>query len=162
MVTYNRIPILISNINTLRTALKKTKNIYDFDIFAICVLPDHIHMIIKPQIVEEYPKIISAIKHSFSRSVGQVCPTYGVSAGYKNKREKGIWQRRYFEHTIKSEDEMEKHLDYIHYNPVKHGYVLAVKDWPYSSFNEFVDKEWYNLNWGNNKDIEKIKDMNYE
>lgn len=161
IVTYNRIPILIDNIDVLREAFKNVKKYYSFELFAVCVLPDHIHMIIKPEIIEKYPKIISAIKHSFSKNVGQVCPTYDIAKGYINKREKGIFQRRYYEHTLKNEDEFEQHLDYIFYNPVKHGCVNSVKDWMYSSFHKFVKKNFYDINWGSSIS-DKVKDMNFE
>ena len=91
--------------------------------------------------------------------VGQVCPTYNLQEGYKNKREKGIFQRRYYEHKITSQEELNNHIDYIHYNPVKHGYVERVKDWEYSSFHRFVKNGFYDENWC---DFSNIKDMNYE
>ncbi len=73
-----------------------------------------------------------------------------------------MWQNRYWEHTLINEDDLNKHLDYIHYNPVKHGYVESVKDWKYSSFHKFVKNSLYDLNWGNNTDISNIIDMNIE
>ena len=82
--------------------------------------------------------------------------------GYKNKREKGLFQRRFFEHTICSQEELNNHINYIHYNPVKHGYVKCVKDWQYSSFHKFVKNNLYEENWGSAKDIEKFKSLNIE
>ena len=157
IITNNRRKILIQNISLLRESFKNTKKNYHFEIFAMVVLPDHFHVLVKPKDIHEYPKIISSIKHYFSRKfnvVGQVCPTYD--------RNKGIWQRRYHEHTIRDEDDLYKHLDYIHYNPVKHGYIKSVKDWEYSSFEKFVKRGNYELNWGSAQDIEKIKDLDYE
>ena len=70
---------------------------------------------------------------------------------YKNKHgEYGIWQRRYWEHMIRDEDDLNRHIDYIHYNPVKHGYVNCVKEWEYSSFHRFVQKQRLPLDWGDN------------
>lgn len=174
VVTYNRKPILIPNISLLRQALKNTKKNYPFEIFAIVVLPNHFHILIKPKNILEYPKIISSIKHSFSRNintVGQVCPTYKcinfnndqntyTKATYD--RNKLIWQRRYYEHTIRDEDDLNKHLDYIHYNPVKHGYVQNVKNWKLSSFNKFVKLGNYDLSWGSTEDIKHIQDLDYD
>ena len=94
--------------------------------------------------------------------VGQVCPTDNLKIGYKNKREKGIFQRRYYEHTIKNEIELNNQINYIHYNPVKHGLVKNVKDWRYSSFCKFVKQGLYDINWGCSKDIENIKDLDFE
>lgn len=95
----------------------------------------------------------------YSYCVGQVCPTYDLKKVYKNKREKGIFQRRYYEHTITSQEELNNHIDYIHYNPVKHGYVEAVRDWEYSSFHKFVKDGFYDENWC---DFDNVKDMDYE
>ena len=75
---------------------------------------------------------------------------YTTSQSQSKKKERGIWQRRYYEHTIRDENELEKYRNYIHYNPVKHKLATSAKDWEFSSFNKFVkngfyDKDWYNL-----------------
>ena len=116
-------------------------------------------MILHPKDIKQYPQIISSFKHSVSKNidVGQVCPTYG----YRNKREKGVFQRRYYEHTIKSEEELNNHIDYIHYNPMKH-YNISPKDWKYSSFHKFVKDNLLDENWGSANDIKNIIDMDYE
>ena len=76
IASYERKHIFIDNIEILRTAFKNTMQNYKFEIVAICVLPDHIHLILNPENIKEYSKIISSVKHSFSHDVGQVCPTY--------------------------------------------------------------------------------------
>ncbi|WP_409998162.1 REP-associated tyrosine transposase [Bradyrhizobium sp. SZCCHNS3055] len=70
------------------------------------------------------------------------------SASKLVKREKGIWQRRYWEHTIRDDRDFERHVDYIHYNPVKHGLVSLVADWPHSSFHRFVERGLLPSDWG--------------
>lgn len=162
ITSYDRKPIFIKNIDILRTAFKNTKAIYKYEIIAICVLPEHIHLILHPDNIEQYPQIISSIKHCFSRNVGQVCPTDDLKIGYKNKREKGVFQRRYWEHTIRDENELNNQINYIHYNPVKHNLVQNVKDWEFSSFHKFVEQNLYNINWGSQKDIKDIKDLDFE
>ena len=166
ITSYNRKPIFIKYIDILRSAFKNTLKNYKFEIIAICVLPDHIHLILNPENINEYSKIISSIKHYFSRNVGQVCPTdnsdNSLLTGYKNKREKGFFQRRFYEHTILNEEELNRNIDYIHYNPVKHGYVNSVKDWEYSSFHKFVKNNLYGINWGSIDNISNIKDLNIE
>ena len=92
----------------------------------------------------------------------QVCPTDDLKIGYKNKREKGIFQRRYWEHTITSEEELNNQINYIHYNPVKHALVNQVKDWQYSSFHKFVKQGLYENDWGSIEDIKNIKDLDFE
>ena len=85
------------------------------------------------------------------RGALQVNPTY-----------KRLWQNRFWEHTIRDENDLNTHLNYIHYNPVKHGYAKSVKDWEYSSFHKFVKKGLYDINWGSNTDIKEIIDLNFE
>ena len=162
ITSYERKSVFIENIEILRTSFKNVQKLYKFEIIAICVLPDHIHLIFHPKDINNYPKIISSIKHYFSRNVGQVCPTYNLKIGYKNKREKGIFQRRYWEHTIVSEEELKNQINYIHYNPVKHGLVDNVRDWKYSSFHKFVKEGLYENNWGCFEDIKNIKDLDFE
>lgn len=65
-------------------------------------------------------------------------------------RERAVWQKRFWEHQIRDEEDFNKHLDYIHYNPVKHGLVSRVRDWPFSSFHRYVDRGLYPLDWGEN------------
>ena len=160
VVAYNRKDIFVKNIELLRASFKNEKQHFNFDIIAICVLPNHIHMILNPDNIKKYPKIITSIKYYFSKNydVGVETPTYG----YVNKGEKGVFQRRYFEHTICSQEELNKHTNYIHYNPVKHGYVKNVKDWKYSSFHKFVENKFYDKNWGSSTDIENIKNRDFE
>ena len=84
------------------------------------------------------------------RGALQVNPTY-----------KRLWQNRFWEHTIRDENDLNIHLNYIHYNPVKHGYVKSVKDWEFSSFHKFVKKGLYDINWGSNTDIKEIIDLDF-
>ena len=160
IVAYDRKDIFIKNIELLRNAFINAKKYFNYEIVAICVLPNHIHVILNPDNIIEYPKIITSIKYYFSKNynVGVETPTYG----YINKGEKGIFQRRYFEHTICSQDELNNHINYIHYNPVKHEYVQYVKDWEYSSFHKFVENNLYDINWGSSTDIENIKNLELE
>jgi len=85
------------------------------------------------------------IKGGFSRHI----PTgERVSKSRINKGERGIWQRRFWEHLIRDEDDLARHVDYVHYNPVKHGYVRQAIDWPFSSFHRFVERGWLPADWG--------------
>lgn len=156
ITTNYRRPILIDNIELLRESFKHTKTIYNFEIFGLVILPDHIHLLLRPENIKEYPKIIRAIKYNFSEKFndgGMAIPPY---------EKKQIWQRRYWEHTIRDEEDLYKHLDYIHYNPVKHGYVKNVKDWEFSSFFKFVEMKNYDLDWGSSKDIKHIVTLDYD
>ena len=137
MVTHRREPILIEHLALLRKSFALSKQRYDYEIDAIAVLPDHLHMIITPRHAEEYPKIISHLKRSF---------VYGLDQSYKTKAKSmlstsayhrqlsGIWQKRFYEHTIRDEKDRLEKMAYIQYNAVKHGLVEDWRGWEYSSF----------------------------
>ena len=73
-----------------------------------------------------------------------------------------MFQRRYYKHTICSQEELNNHINYIHYNPVKHGYAKCIKEWKHSSFHKFVKNKLYDENLGSSEDIENLKDLNFE
>ena len=149
IITHKRRPILVENIELLRNAFRNVKELYAFEIVACVVLPEHLHLILSPEKIENYPKIISSIKHSFSRSLD--IKVNDLSESKIKKREKGVWHRRYFEHTIIDENDLNKHLDYVHYNPAKHGLVADTKDWEYSTFHKFVKNNMYDESWGSDQ-----------
>ncbi len=95
----------------------------------------------------------SLIKSGFSRRLEK---TEFIHASRLNKRERGIWQRRYWEHQIKDECDFERHADYIHYNPVKHGYVKRPTDWPFSTLHRYVQTGVLPENWANDLALEDI------
>lgn len=159
MVTSKRRPILIENINLLRNSFKQTKEKIKFKIDAIVILPDHLHMIIQPDDNKTYPDIIKRIKVNFSKNIDTTkIENYEESESRKNKNEKDIWQRRYWEHTITDEEDLRKYIDYIHFNPVKHGLVKQTKEWKYSTFEKYVKLGLYDENWCdfNENDCTKI------
>jgi len=80
-----------------------------------------------------------------------------LSARRLQKGERGIWQRRFWKHVIRDEGDYERHVDYIHYNPVKHGYVTRVADWPYSSFHRYVERGIYNLEWAADDNVRSLE-----
>jgi len=161
MVTYNRKNILIENIEILRKSFEITKKYYDFEIIAICIMNNHIHMLISLDIQNELPQIIRTIKQNFTKLIPEKYYSTDITESMKKRNEKGIWQRRYYEHIIRNENDLWKHIDYIHFNSIKH-YNIAPKDWEYSSFKKFVKNNFYDENWCNYNDINKILEMNLE
>ncbi len=140
VVTENREPLLIVHIERLRAAFHLCLSRYPFEIDAIVVLPEHIHTIWRlPENDADFSKRWMVIKRKFSAGL----PSRVVSDSKTKKREKGIWQRRFWEHYIRDEDDWRRHVDYIHFNPVKHGYVSKPQDWQHSSFNQAIRKGWY-------------------
>jgi len=153
-VTHHRKPILISHIELLRQAFHAANAKYPFKLMAFIVNPDHFHILIKPTDINTYPKIIGIIKRTFTKLLP-------AEHSLNTNREANVWQRRYWEHIIKNDTDLQKHLDYIHYNSVKHA-GIAPKDWPYSSFRKFVEQEWYELEWYNVDDKNQISTWNME
>ena len=110
------------------------------------VLPDHLHVIwTLPENDFDFATRWRLIKSHFSRGLPS---TERINNSRKQKSERGIWQRRYWEHLIRDELDYERHVDYIHYNPVKHGYVDKAFDWPYSSIHRFIEKGIISSDWG--------------
>ena len=134
----------------LRRAIEEVRKKLPFEITAFVLLPDHLHAIwTLPAGDSAYPLRWKQIKESFTRdylaaSGSEVLP----NASRQRHGERGIWQRRYWEHTIDSENDLKGCADYIHWNPKKHGYVTNVRDWQWSSFHRFVQAEEYTLDWG--------------
>ena len=109
------------------------------------MLPDHLHAIwTLPEGDDDYATRWNLIKARFSRCLA---PAPERSPSKRARREKGIWQRRYWEHRIRDEADYERHVDYLHFNPVKHGYVTRVANWPHSSFHQFVKRGLLETDW---------------
>ncbi len=135
VVTHRRNPILIENIDLLRQSFRESKERYRYRIDAIVILPDHFHMIITPDIPTEYPEIIRAVKYHFSRNID---PKYFADIDQSDSRwrrgSKPVWQKRFYEHTIRDGKDMDEKMEYIRGNPIKHALVNIWNDWKYSSF----------------------------
>ncbi|MEJ2375192.1 MAG: transposase [Pseudolabrys sp.] len=140
-----RLRLLTKHIDLLRAAFRYTRSRHPFMIEAIVVLPDHLHAIwTLPEGETDFAVRWRLIKAMFSRGLpaGE-----RISASRAAKGERGIWQRRYWEHAIRDDNDCARHLDYIHINPVKHGLVNRVRDWPYLSFHRLVRQGVYSVDW---------------
>jgi putative transposase len=137
--------LLTANVDLLRQAFPQIRRHHAFSIEAIVILPDHLHAVwTLPESDPDFALRWRLIKTTFSRGL---LPGERISAGRVGKGERGIWQRRYWEHTLRDEADFVRHVDYIHYNPVKHGHVTRVRDWPFSSFHHMVRLGVYPLDW---------------
>ena len=140
--------LLTDHIASLRNAFRETRARHPFAIDAIVILPDHLHVIwTLPQDDSDFATRWRLIKSAFSRSLA---PRERISESRAAKGERGIWQRRYWEHAIRDEADLERHIDYIHFNPVKHGLVTRVRDWTLSSFHRYVEQGILSADWGGN------------
>jgi len=146
--------LLVDNIEYLRQAFHYVIKRHPFKIEAAVILPEHFHCILTLPINDDnYSMRLRQIKSTFSR---QLPSTEKRSLSRIHKGERGIWQRRFWEHTICDEQDYCQHIDYIHYNPVKHGYVKQPIDWKYSSFHRAVNWGIYPTNWGGDGINEKM------
>jgi putative transposase len=137
--------LLVEHVDVLREVIRDVRQRHPFVIEAIVILPDHLHAVWRlPEGEADFATRWSLIKAGFSRRlpVGE-----RMNPSREAKRERGIWQRRYWEHLIRNDADFSRHVDYIHFNPVKHGYVQRVDDWPYSSFHRFVRDGVLPLDW---------------
>lgn len=137
--------LLTGHINVLRNAIKKVKQNHPFDIEAMVILPDHLHALwTLPENDADFSLRWNLIKAGFSRELAK---TERISKSRQRKGERGIWQRRFWEYLIRDDNDYERHVDYIHINPVKHGYVEKPIDWPFSSLHRFVKNEILPASW---------------
>lgn len=155
VVTHERQPILNrpDALDALRDAIRSVKKAKPFELDAIVILPDHLHAI---WTLPENDAEFSARWGMIKRQVSKAMPSSdrSLTSSWRKRRELGLWQRRFWEHLIRDEEDYARHMDYIHYNPVKHGYVGRPGDWPYSSFKKCVDKGLYPADWASGADID--------
>ena len=136
---------LVAEIDVLRQAVRQVRARAPFHIDAWVVLPDHMHCLwTLPQGDCDYPGRWRSIKVAFSKCQKRDEILSGVMA---RRGERGIWQRRYWEHTIRDDRDYAAHMDYTHFNPVKHGLVDRPGDWPFSSFRRCVERGLYPADW---------------
>jgi putative transposase len=135
----------VDHVDVLRAVMQKVKAKHPFHIDAMVILPDHLHAVwMLPAGDCDYPTRWMLIKAGLSWRMPK---DERRSKSRMAKGERGIWQRRYWEHLIRDETDFHRHVDYVHWNPVKHGYVLRVADWPYSTFHRYVKSGVYQNNW---------------
>jgi len=138
--------LLVRHIDLLRQAVRRAKQARPFRIDAFVVLPDHLHCVwTLPPGDDDFITRLRLIKIFFSRGI---LPAERRGTVRQRRGARGIWQRRYWEHAIRDDRDFAAHVDYIHYNPVKHGYVTRVADWPYSTFRRCVARGIYPADWG--------------
>jgi len=152
VVTYDRRPILTTDEGRafLHDATETIRKDRLFDLFATVLLPDHWHLIMQlPSGDQDYATRMKRIKEEFTKAwLKAGLPEAPVTNTQAKKGERGIWQPRYWEHSIRDADDLESHTDYIHWNPRKHRMVTRVRDWPWSSFHRFVEAGDYDIDWG--------------
>jgi putative transposase len=141
-----RSDLLVRHIEDFRQILAKVKKAHPFHLVAMVVMPEHLHTIWRlPDGDADYPMRWGLIKAGFSR---RLAANERIRQSRKSQRERGVWQRRYWEHQIRDDADLARHVDYIHYNPVKHGLVARPVDWPHSTLRAYVERGLVTPDWG--------------
>jgi putative transposase len=137
--------ILVDHIDDLKKAIKEAKSFLPFTINALVILPEHIHTIWQlPDNDHAYATRWRIIKSKFTKSL----LNKNIVINKDRHGLYNLWQRRFWEHVIRDEQDYINHVNYIHFNPVKHQYVTCARDWPYSTFHEYVRQGLLSENWG--------------
>jgi putative transposase len=155
-VTYKRRRIFNNpqTILVLLETMDAVKLLRPYEMLAYVIIPDHIHLLIKtPEESPNFSPIISSIKRNFIRNYRRSIDGIDQSP---------IWQARFWDHVIKDDNDFEKHLDYIHWNPVKHGYVNDPVQWKWSTFSNWFEDGFYDEAWGTDEMPKNIQKMDYE
>lgn len=149
LVTYDRARWFDDpdNVRHLRRAVAQVRSELPFRVVGAVVLPDHLHFIWNlPHDDGNFSSRISRVKGLFTRAVVAIRPR-ALPASRQRRGEQVVWQRRFWEHAIRDERDLANHLDYIHYNPVKHAVASCPHAWPYSSFHRWVRTGQYSRDW---------------
>ena len=156
IVTSTRTPLFLNEVNRrfLRESFQHVRCLNQFELPAMVLLPDHLHMLMQlPPGDTDYSLRVRQIKTLFTKRLSELNETRKVvSMSRKSRGEHNVWQRRFYEHTVRDEDDFQRCADYIHVNPVKHRLVARVSDWKWSSFHQWVAEGYYNLDWGTGSD----------
>jgi putative transposase len=135
--------------HALRLAIQNTRLSHPFEIDAWVLLPDHLHCIwTLPEGDSDFSMRWSLIKRMVTQTCANDFSVADLSPSRIQRKESAIWQRRFWEHQIRDEEDFKRHVDYIHWNPVKHGLVQRTLDWPYSTFHRYVETGKLTSNWG--------------
>ena len=139
-VTYCRAPLLIDHFSIFWEAVERSLDRVRFEIIAWVVLPEHFHMILDPK-DNDLSGILRRLKLSFANQFYR----------QQDHSQGAIWQRRFWDHIIRDQEDMNRHIDYVHYNPVKHGLTENPHQWRYSSFGKYLEDGYYSADWGVNE-----------
>lgn len=143
--------LLVERVEQLRRVVRRVRQKHPFALDAVVILPEHLHMIwTLPPGDSDFSIRWALIKAGFSRAIPKGDPRHPEvrSASRVRSGERGIWQRRFYEHLLRDDDDFAAHVDYIHYNPVKHGHAKRPADWPYSSIHRYIRQGIVPKDWG--------------
>jgi putative transposase len=165
VVTYRRQPILCLDESraVLKQVVSEIARNYPFNVDAWVLLPDHLHCIwTLPEADSDYSTRWALIKKEFTKSIIRTATPRTPNQSRTRHREGTVWQRRFWEHQIRDDIDYNNHMNYVHFNPVKHKLVESPRDWPYSTFHRLVAQDVYEENWGCGNDITLPEDIGRE
>jgi putative transposase len=153
-VTQDRAPVLAdpADMDLFRSTIRRVKEYHPFEMRAFVFLHEHFHVLVYVPAITNVSKLLQSVQRNFTRNY---------------KREHGIthsvhlWQRGFWDHVIRNDDDLANHFDYIHYNPIKHGYVTKPEEYVHSSFLEYVRRGWYEIGWGH-VEPENVSKLDFE
>ncbi|NLX59462.1 MAG: transposase [Phycisphaerae bacterium] len=161
VVTFERRPILATGVarRLLGRAIRATRRDRPFDVVALVLLPDHLHTIwTLPRGDDDFSTRWQVLKMRFTRDLLRAgWESAAVSRSRRCRGEQEVWQRRFWEHRVRDEDDLRRHMDYVHWNPVKHGQVRRVIEWPWSTFHRYVRLGVYPPDWGAHEPLAGIE-----
>ncbi|TDY04224.1 REP-associated tyrosine transposase [Thiohalophilus thiocyanatoxydans] len=143
-VCHNRYPYLKPETNKqlILSVMREVKVEMDYRMLGYVILDNHFHWIIKPEGSNDFSRIMQSVKLRFTRRAQQ--------------NDHRIWQRRFWDHLIRDEADLHQHLDYIHFNPVKHGYSASPMEYNWSSYGEYLRRGYYSPDWGIHREPEGL------
>lgn len=137
------------------SAVSRIRERHPFEVEALVVLPDHLHTLWQlPPGTADYSTRWRLIKEAFTKAYLKRYPPPNVNPSRRARGEQSLWQRRFWEHLVRDDRDFGDHLDYIHLNPVRHGFVSSPSEWPHSSFSKWVERGVYEPNWGSGEKAE--------
>jgi len=141
-----------AHVDLLFTVVREVRQRKSFDLLAYSIIPDHANLLLKPTDEANISRIMLSIQRSFTLRFKKL---HGITNSLS------LWQRRFWDHIIRNEEDLRRHLDYIHYNPVKHGLVSLPEDYAHSSYRHWLERGYYEPGWGHTEP-EGMKDMDVE
>jgi putative transposase len=140
-VTRDRLPLFAAehNVDLLFSTLRSVQAIHPFHLLAYAILPDHMHLLMRTEPDTDFSQVMKSIKWNFTRN---------YKAAKAIEEPLPLWQERFWDHVIRDETDLSHHMDYIHYNPVKHGCVDAPEKWKSSTFSYWLERGYYTSGWG--------------
>jgi len=156
VVTHDRKPYLepADDIELFWNTVRRVQTIHPFRLLAYVILPDHFHWLMR---VDSESGNFSSILHSIKRNY-----TLNFKKAHSITIPFNLWQERFWDHVIRDERDLNNHFDYIHWNPVKHGYVKRPEDWSYSTYLHWLKRGYYELGWGYDNEPSNIANMRFE